>query len=187
MFAPSAHSLYFRVSGHRQCIIIALILPKSVANFLSTTPFCCGVSAAVYSNRVLKPLLIMARSSSLFSPALSHLIVCTSIPSTFFMLMKNSNPFSFRLFFVPRNRLQHISVASSTINAQYFAPPVLTSLTELISRYIRCPLVVLFSSLVLLTFFCRAFASAQSTHASARPVPLNPSFFAVALVRSGPG
>ena len=59
--------------------IIALACPMTVTNSLSTTPFCCGVPGAVYSKIIPKSFLSDSVSSTLFSPAISHLIILTWI------------------------------------------------------------------------------------------------------------
>ena len=89
--------------------------------------------------------------------------------------------------FFLRKKLHVISVQSSTTKSQWFLPPKLLVLGELMSMEILSPGVL---DLLLTPFFifvCLAFAIPQSSHGAKVPVNVKPMCLPVALVISSPG
>ena len=175
MLAHSAQSPLLNAGVKCASFNILLTLPYKVANRLSTRPFCCGVFGAEYSKSIPKPFALSNCSVVLFSPAPSHRIFFTCFP----FVCKSRTNFKIvcavSLFFL-RKKLKAYPVASSNTKSQYFAPPKLLALIELISMCSRSPTTLHLRSSVtdFGTFFCRALASAHAEQTSNFPTSLTP-------------
>ena len=108
--------------------------PMTVTNALSTTPLCCGVPGAIYSKIIPNSFLSDSLSRTLFSPALSHLIIFTWILCLAFKAYIQSIIGSTCSFFFFRKQLFLYFVASSTNITQCCLPPILGFLIDEISN-----------------------------------------------------
>ena len=113
-----------------------LTLRITVTNALSTTPFRCGVPGVVYSKIIPNSFLSDSLSRTLFSPALSHLVIFTWILCLAFKAFIQSITGSTCSFFFFRKKLFLYIVASSTNITKCRLPPMLGLLIDEMSRYI---------------------------------------------------
>ena len=109
---------------------------------------------AVYSNLILNSLLSDSLSRTLFSSALSHLIIFTWILCLAFKTFIESRIGSTCLFFFFRKKLFLHFVASSTNITQCCHPHMLGFLIDEMSKYIVSPGLLLLFSFFLGIFFC---------------------------------
>ena len=133
----------------------------TVTNALSTTPFCCGVPGAVYSRIIPKTFLSDSVSRTLFSPALSHLVILTWISylaSKAFIQSIIGLTCSFS--YSKRNSSYTLLLHQPTFT-QCCLPPMLGFLIDEISKYILSPGFLLLSSFFFGTFFWLIFSNEQ--------------------------
>ena len=100
-------------------------------------------------------------SRTLFSPALSHLIIFTWILCLAFKAFIQSIIGSTCSFFFFKKKLFLYYVASSTNITQCCLPPMLGFLIDEMSKYIFSPGVLLLSSFFFGIFFCLTFFNEQ--------------------------
>ena len=142
----------------------------TVTNALSTTPFCCGVPGAVYSKIIPNSFLSDSLSRTLFSPALSHLIIFTWILCLAFKAFIQSIIGSTCSFFFFRKKPFLYFVASSTNITQCCLPPILDFLIDEMSKYILSPGFLVLSSFFFGIFFCLIFSNEQLRQLFTLPV-----------------
>ena len=101
----------------------------TVTKALSTTPFCCGVPGAVYSKLIPGSFLSDSVCRTLFSPAISHLIILTWISCLAFKAFIQSiigSTCSF--FFSKRNPSYTLLLHQPTLPNVVFLPCFIFSL-----------------------------------------------------------
>ena len=155
----------------------------TVTNALSTTPFCCGVPRAVDSKIIPNSFLSDSLSRTLFSPALSHLIILTWISCLAFKAFIQSIIGSTCSFFFFNKKLFFYFVASSTNITQCCLPLMLGFLINEMSKYILSPGFLLLSSFFFGIFFSLNFSNEQFRQLLILPVKLTLYYFAVASIK----
>ena len=133
----------------------------TVTSALSTTPFCCGVPGAVYSKIIPKSFFSDSFSRTLFSPALSHLIILTWISCLAFKASIQSIIGLTYSFFFFKKKLFFYFIASSTNITQCCLPPILGFLIDEMSKDILSPGLLLLSSFFIGIYFYLIFSNEQ--------------------------